>query len=417
MRFVFSPPAGEVSGLLTLPWAQPLDDWHDERLVEIRQRGISRHVVRFVADDGSCTRSSRSARRWPGASTGCCARSPISAFRPSRSSASWSTAAPTRTRSWSRGSSSTPAPTGPCSPAGAAACRRDSLLDALVELLVRLHLSGFFWGDCSLSNALFRADAGTYQAYLVDAETSEQHPTLTDGQRSFDLDLAAERVCGELMDLQAGELLPDDVDPIEVSEELVRRYQGLWEELNHEETSQARGPAAPHRQAAAQAQRAGLRCRRGGADRRRQRAPGCGCGPGSPSPGQSSRQLFRQTGISAEEHQARRLLNDIASFRAYKEQKSGHPVSETVAAHRWLEEIYDPVVAAIPAPLAQAAGAAGDLPRDPGAPLVHVRGAGPDVGHDRARPLYFDTVLPAVPQPLSTADASALTPDSVPNVD
>jgi len=52
----------------------------------------------------------------------------------------------------------------------------DGLLDALVELLVRLHLSGFFWGDCSLSNTLFRHDAGTLEAYLVDAETSEQHP-------------------------------------------------------------------------------------------------------------------------------------------------------------------------------------------------------------------------------------------------
>ena len=36
----------------------------------------------------------------------------------------------------------------------------DRLLDALVELLVRLHLAGFFWGDCSLSNTLFRLDAG-----------------------------------------------------------------------------------------------------------------------------------------------------------------------------------------------------------------------------------------------------------------
>ncbi len=52
MRFVFSPPAGEVAGLLTLPWAQPLEDWQDQRLVEIRQRGISRHIVRFVEDSG-----------------------------------------------------------------------------------------------------------------------------------------------------------------------------------------------------------------------------------------------------------------------------------------------------------------------------------------------------------------------------
>ena len=52
MRFVFSPPADEAAGLLTLPWDEPLEDWDDERLVEIRQRGLSRHVVRFVADGG-----------------------------------------------------------------------------------------------------------------------------------------------------------------------------------------------------------------------------------------------------------------------------------------------------------------------------------------------------------------------------
>ena len=52
MRFVFSPPADEAAGLLTLPFGEPLEEWQDERLVEIRQRGLSRHVVRFVADGG-----------------------------------------------------------------------------------------------------------------------------------------------------------------------------------------------------------------------------------------------------------------------------------------------------------------------------------------------------------------------------
>src|ERR1700727_421657 len=87
----------------------------------------------------------------------------------------------------------------------------DRLLDALVELLVRLHLSGFFWGDCSLSNTPFRYDAGTLEAYLVDAENSERHPELSTGQRGYDLELAQERVFGELLDLEAGELLPSDV--------------------------------------------------------------------------------------------------------------------------------------------------------------------------------------------------------------
>ena len=53
VRFVFTPPADHAAGLLTLPWTEPLAQWHDDRLVEIRQRGISRHVVRFVYDDGT----------------------------------------------------------------------------------------------------------------------------------------------------------------------------------------------------------------------------------------------------------------------------------------------------------------------------------------------------------------------------
>ena len=80
----------------------------------------------------------------------------------------------------------------------------DRLLDALVGLLVRLHLAGFFWGDCSLSNALFRRDAGALQAYIIDVETSERYEQLTDGQRQMDLDIATENVAGGLLDLQIG---------------------------------------------------------------------------------------------------------------------------------------------------------------------------------------------------------------------
>ena len=74
----------------------------------------------------------------------------------------------------------------------------------MVELLVRLHLAGFMWGDCSLSNTLFRLDAGALAAHLVDAETAELHPSLSDGKRSYDVDLAVERVGGELFDLAGG---------------------------------------------------------------------------------------------------------------------------------------------------------------------------------------------------------------------
>jgi hypothetical protein len=53
---------------------------------------------------------------------------------------------------------------------------REHLLDAITGLMVQIHLAGVFWGDCSLSNTLFRRDAGALRAYLVDAETAEIKP-------------------------------------------------------------------------------------------------------------------------------------------------------------------------------------------------------------------------------------------------
>ncbi len=181
MKFVFSPPADEAAGLLTLPWAEPLEEWQDERLVEIRQRGISRHIVRFVADDGEIY-ALKAISEW-------LARRE---YRVLRGLAELNVPAVqvvgvvvdrghdtdailvTRFLGYSttyRALFSHPRGGQPA----------ERLLDAMVELLVRLHLSGFFWGDCSLSNTLFCFDAGALEAYLVDAETSEQHPSLTDG--------------------------------------------------------------------------------------------------------------------------------------------------------------------------------------------------------------------------------------------
>jgi hypothetical protein len=403
MRFVFSPPADAAAGLLTLPWAEPLAEWDDPRLVEIRQRGISRHVVRFVADSGELyalkSISERLARR---------------EYRLLRSLAELNVPAVevvgivvdrgaeedailvTRYLDYSvtyRTLFSTPRGSQPA----------DRLLNALVELLARLHLSGFFWGDCSLSNALFRSDAGALEAYLVDAETSEQHAELTSGQRDWDLELAAERVFGELSDLQAGDLLPPDVDPFDIIDKLQRRYKRLWDELTREEILHpddqryriARrlrrlndlGFDADEVELLSSPEGTRLRVRTKVAES-----------------GQQSRELFRETGIAADENQARRLRNDIASFRGYLEQKARHPVSETVAAHRWLEEVYDPVVAAIPD------GLRGRLsPPEIFHEILEHRwylseAAGADVGTTAAAQSYFATVLPAVPEPL--ADSS-----------
>ncbi len=111
---------------------------------------------------------------------------------------------------------------------------RDRLLDAMASLLVRLHLAGFYWGDCSLSNTLFRRDAGELQAFLVDAETSEVHDELSDGQREMDLGIMEENVTGELADVAAEMNLPRPVDAAATGEDIRRRYQRLWNEITRE---------------------------------------------------------------------------------------------------------------------------------------------------------------------------------------
>jgi hypothetical protein len=403
VRFVFSPPAEEATGLLTLPWTEPLEAWRDERLVEIRQRGISRHVVRFIWDNGVLyalkSIGERLARR---------------EYRLLRSLAELGIPAvevvgvavdlgadadavlvtkflPFATTY--RAVFSSPRGSGPPT---------DKLLDALVELLVRLHLSGFFWGDCSLSNALFRYDAGTLEAYLVDAETSEQHPALSSGQRRYDVEVAIERVYGELCDLQAGDLLPADVDPLGVAGELQRRYERLWDELNREEII----PVDKQRFRIAERLR---RLNELGFDAEEVELVSLPEGSRLrvrtrvAESGHHSRKLFLRTGLDVGENQARRLLNDIASFRAYLEQKEGRPVAEIVAANRWLTEVYDPVVAAIP----------GDLRgRLAPAEIFHEilehrwymsEQARQDVGTTAAARSYFERVLPQVPESLDAA--------------
>jgi len=107
----------------------------------------------------------------------------------------------------------------------------DRLLDALALLLVQLHLVGFSWNDVSLSNTLFLRDAGSFAAYLVNAETGELHPALSSGQREYDLETAATNVTGELMDLAAGGRLQEGIDPIVTGVDLCLCDDALWETI------------------------------------------------------------------------------------------------------------------------------------------------------------------------------------------
>jgi hypothetical protein len=406
MKFIFAPPADAASGLLTLPWALPLEDWADERLIEIRQRGISRHVVRFVTDEGELyalkSISERLARR-EYRLLRALADQNIPAVEVVGIVADRGRDADAILVTRFLGYSTTYRALFSSTRRGQAA---DRLLDALVELLVRLHLSGFFWGDCSLSNTLFRHDAGTLEAYLVDAETSEQHPRLTDGQRHWDVELATDRVGGELFDLLAGGLLPPEVDPVEIADELRRRYESLWQELTREEILR------PEEQRYRIAERL-RRLNELGFDAEEVELISTGKGnklrlkTRVAESGHFSRKLFLRTGIDASENQARSLLNDMAGFRGYLEQKHGRLVSEVVAANRWLEEVYDPVIAAIPEDLRG---------RLPPAEIFHEvlehrwymsEAAGRDVGTTAAARDYFEQVLPAAPEPMEPADALA----------
>lgn len=219
----------------------------------------------------------------------------------------------------------------------------ERLIDALAALLVRLHLAGFFWGDCSLSNTLFRRDAGAFAAYLVDAETGELHNDLSPGQRSHDLDTAHTNIFGELLDLQAGGLVPEDVDLLAPADSVVERYERLWAELTEAEEFDT-----------GELHRLDSRIRRlndlgfdvaeldisTDFDGRHIRIQ-----PKVVDAGHHARRLLRLTGLEVEENQARRLLNDLDAYRAGTDQQGE---DEEIVAHEWLTGVFEKVVQAVP---------------------------------------------------------------------
>jgi hypothetical protein len=272
---------------------------------------------------------------------------------------------------------------------------RPRLIDALAILLVRIHLEGFYWGDCSLSNVLFRRDAGELSAYIVDMETGDWHSELTNGQRRADLEVTELNVVGGLMDLQAEFGLPPEPDPADTAELLRSRYEQLWVELTK-----------PVIVAPDERYRVEARIRRlnelgfdvdevelvstADGDKLRLRTVVA-------EQGHHRRRLMSLTGLEAQENQARSLLNDLANFRAELERRTGRTIPETVAAHRWLSEVFQPTVDAIPADL-----------RGKLEPVEVFHGviehkwflserAGADVGVDEAARSYMAHVLPTVP--------------------
>ena len=332
--------------LLDLPWNLPLEDWPEEILAAL-PRGISRHVVRFVRVSGRVLALKEISRHLAQREyemlrvlgrMGVPAVEPFAVIsgRQAADGEELDAILITRHLQFSL----------PYRAVFSQLSREDTaqrLLDALAVLLVRLHLEGFYWGDVSLSNTLFRRDAGAFAAYLVDVETGALHERLTDGQRAYDLDLARTNIIGELMDLQAGELIDPEADPIGVGDDLLVRYRELWEAL----TSRERFAADERWRVSARIEK----LNRLGFDVDELEITTDLDGttlsimPKVVDAGHHSRRLMRLTGIDAQENQARRLLNDLDQYGVGTDQQLE---DEEFVAHEWLTSQYEPVVRAIP---------------------------------------------------------------------
>ena len=332
--------------LLDLPWHIPLEEWPDETIAAL-PRGISRHIVRFIKLSGrviaikeigetvalreyellrALDRMDVPSVEPVGVITGRTTPEgdPLEAVLitkhlqfalPYRALFSQVLQPDTATR----------------------------LIDALAVLLVQLHLLGFYWGDVSLSNTLFRRDAEMFAAYLVDAETGELHDSLTRGQRAYDLEIARTNIIGELMDLVAGELLDEDTDTVAIGDLLATRYQDLWAALTEEESFgagerwrvaarieklNALGFDVAELDMSADADGTTVRIK-----------------PKVVDAGHHSRRLLRLTGLDVQENQARRLLNDLDAFHADPIRENE---DEEFVAHEWLTDVFEPAVRSVP---------------------------------------------------------------------
>jgi Domain of unknown function (DUF4032)/Lipopolysaccharide kinase (Kdo/WaaP) family len=344
LRIVATNP--DPSLVTLLPWDTPLEEWTGSFMVPL-PRGISRHIVRFVRL-GTHVYAVKETREPIAFGEYRLLRDLRRLKAPAVEPVGVVTGRQTRTGETIEpclvtrhlGSSM---PYREMFSRGVRADTLPRLVDALVVLLTRLHLAGFFWGDCSLSNTLFRRSAGEFAAYLVDAETGELHPDLSDGQRAYDLDTAKGNLFGEMLDLQAGGFMDPELDPIPIVEGLLERYDSLWSELTGVEDFTTD-----------EMWRIQMRIERlndlgfdvdeldiitdwDGATARIQ--------PKVVDPGHHNRRLQSLTGLDVEENQARRLLNDLDAYAAANELQNEEPA---LVAHRWLTDVFEPVTRMAP---------------------------------------------------------------------
>ncbi|PPF88550.1 DUF4032 domain-containing protein [Subtercola sp. Z020] len=333
--------------LLDLPWQLPLDEWPAANIA-LLPKGISRHLVRFAhlsghviaikeTTDEMAKREYAMLRTLQNLEIPCVDPLAVITNRSDLNGMPLNSVLVTRHLKFSL----------PYRALFSQTLRPDTatrLVDALAVLLVRLHIIGFFWGDVSLSNTLFRRDAGSFAAYLVDAETGQLYSTgLSNGQRENDLEIARVNIAGELMDLEAGGRVADELDPIRISDGIVAAYRSLWKELTGSESFSSSERWRINERVdrlndlGFDIEELAIKTDAGGDTVRIQ--------PKVVDAGHHQRRLLRLTGLDAGENQARRLLNDLDSYTL----KFGRrDYDEEMLAHEWLAKVFEPVVRAIP---------------------------------------------------------------------
>lgn len=340
----------EISALYNLPWHTPLEQWPEDETLTA-QRGISRHIVRLVRstpDPASeiyavketveefAVREYEALRELSLRGAPAVAQVAIVTNRYSQNGEELPCAIVTRFLPYSL-------PYRVILSGQITQHEITNMANALAYLLVRLHLLGFWWGDCSLSNTLFRRDAEGFAAYLVDAETGEFQKKLSDGQREHDLELARFNVAAELEDLKIAGVLFPAMDPIRASESVITRYRKIWKSLSEPQILPAGDRHAVER-AMRSLQDIGFAVEEVDIQLAGDKSTVTFI-PKLVAPNYHSQRLIELMGLETEELQAKRILASFDRFRSREIEKT--PKKEE-AAKRWLDEVFYTVINAVP---------------------------------------------------------------------
>ncbi len=336
--------------IVRLPWKVPLEQWEGPWVLDV-PRGLSRHVVRVVragqrivavkeTNERLARREYTLLRRLVHAGLPAVKPQAVVTERTDDDGEELPCALVTRHLRWSM-------PYRTVVQVHTQTEELSRIVDAMVVLLVRLHLAGFYWGDVSLSNVLFRRNAGELSAYLVDAETGELVEELSDARRDYDVEVGSENVFAELLDLQAAGVLGEETDPATTAIRLRERYAELWQALTEVKefptdemwqierwVEELRGNGFDVEEMDIVTTDSGRRVK---------------LRPRVVESGHHVRELAALTGIRAEDAQAAQLLHDISGFAAH------HGITELprqVVAMRWFTETWEPLTALMPSYLA-----------------------------------------------------------------